>query len=66
MKETWIASSRSLTGQMIGPVFAGSIHDLTQSFAVALIITSVLLIITAATLLGGSSKREVVQPRNSM
>ena len=50
------------TGQMIGPVFSGFIHDLTQSFAVALIITSALLIITPATLLGGSSKSEVVQP----
>ena len=62
MRHIAVMTASFATGQMIGPVFAGAIHDLTQSFAVALIITSALLIITAATLLGGSSKREVVQP----
>ncbi len=50
------------TGQMIGPVFASSVYDLTQSFAVSLIITSATLVITALTLVGGYSKKEVVQP----
>jgi predicted MFS family arabinose efflux permease len=50
------------TGQMIGPVFASSVYDLTQSFAVSLVIASVTLIITAMTLVGGSSKKELVQP----
>ncbi len=50
------------TGQMIGPVFASSVYDLTQSFAVSLIITSATLIITAMTLVGASSKKEFVQP----
>ncbi len=50
------------TGQMIGPVFASSVYDLTQSFAVSLIITSATLIITAMTLMGGSAKKEGVQP----
>ena len=50
------------TGQMIGPVFASSVYDLTQSFAVSLIITSATLIITAMTLVGASSKKERVQP----
>lgn len=50
------------TGQMIGPVFASSVYDLTQSFAVSLIITSATLIITAITLVGASSKKERVQP----
>ena len=50
------------TGQMIGPVFASSIHDLTQSFAVSLIATSMTLIVTAITLVGGASAKEVVRP----
>jgi hypothetical protein len=49
------------TGQMIGPVFASSVYDLTHSFAVSLIITSAILVITAMTLVGGSFKKEVVQ-----
>ncbi len=49
------------TGQMIGPMFASSIYDLTQSFAVSLIIASVILILTAMTLVGGLSKKETVQ-----
>ncbi len=50
------------TGQMIGPVFASSVYDLTQSFAVSLIIASATLIITAITLVGASSKKEYGQP----
>ena len=50
------------TGQMIGPVFASSVYDLTQSFAVSLIITSATLIITAITLVGASSKKGYGQP----
>ena len=50
------------TGQMIGPVFASSVYDLTQSFAVSLIITSAILVITAMTLVGASSKNEFAQP----
>ena len=50
------------TGQMIGPVFASSVYGLTQSFAVSLIITSAILIITAMTLVGAASKKEFLQP----
>lgn len=39
------------TGQMIGPVFASSIYDLTGSFAHALLVTGAMLIATAATLM---------------
>ena len=49
-------------GQMIGPVFASFVHDLTQSFAVSLIITSAILVITAMILVGASSEKELAQP----
>ena len=38
------------TGQMIGPLFASAVYDLSQSFAPSLIITSAILIVTAARL----------------
>jgi predicted MFS family arabinose efflux permease len=50
------------TGQMIGPVFASSVHDLSQSFAVSLAITCAALVVTAITLAGGSPEKEVVRP----
>lgn len=50
------------TGQMIGPVFASAVYGLTQSFAVSLVLASATLIITAMTLVGASSRKEVVQP----
>ncbi|NQU62564.1 MAG: YbfB/YjiJ family MFS transporter [Rhodospirillales bacterium] len=49
------------TGQMIGPVFAGTVYGLTQSFAVSLVITSATLVISAMVLAGRTSKKEVVQ-----
>ncbi len=48
------------TGQMIGPVFASAIHDLTESFAAALLITSVALFATATALLAGASRKPVI------
>ncbi len=62
MRHIAVMTASFATGQMIGPVFAGFVYDLTQSFAVSLIITSATLIITAMTLMGGFSKKEVVQP----
>ena len=44
------------TGQMIGPVFASTVYDLTQSFAFSLVSTSVALIITAMTLMNSSAQ----------
>ena len=46
---------------MIGPAFAGAVHDLTQSFAVALIVTSAALVITALILVDGPFNRKAVQ-----
>jgi predicted MFS family arabinose efflux permease len=38
------------TGQMIGPLFASAVFDVAQSFAPSLIVTSAILIVTAARL----------------
>lgn len=46
------------TGQMIGPLFAGVLYDLTQSFAIPLAVTSAILVITTATLGRGASTRQ--------
>ena len=62
MRHIAVMTASFATGQMIGPVFASSVYDLTQSFAGSLIITSATLIITAITLVGASSKKECVQP----
>ena len=62
MRHIAVMTAAFATGQMIGPVFASSLYDLTQSFAVSLIMASAILVITAMTLVGGSSRKEVVQP----
>ena len=49
------------SGQMIGPAFAGAVHDLTQSFVVALTVTSGALVITALILVDGPFNRKAVQ-----
>ena len=61
MRHIAVMTAAFATGQMIGPVFASSAYDLTQSFAVSLIITSAILVVTAMTLMVGSFKKEVVQ-----
>ncbi len=62
MRHIAVMTMSFATGQMIGPVFASSVYHLTQGFTVSLIITSATLIITAMTLVDGSSNKEVVQP----
>jgi len=39
------------TGQMVGPVFASSLHQLTGGFSASLVATSAILAATAASLL---------------
>jgi len=56
MRQIAVMTASFATGQMIGPVFASFVYGLTKSFAVSLIIASVILIITAMTLMGGLSK----------
>ena len=58
MRQIAVMTASFATGQMIGPVLAGAVYDLTESFAVSLVITSAILIVTAVILVGGSSKKE--------
>ena len=64
MRHIAVMTASFATGQIVGPVFASSIYDLTQSFAIPLVITSAALIVTAMTLVGGSAGKEVI-PRIS-
>jgi predicted MFS family arabinose efflux permease len=50
------------TGQMIGPLFASTLHDLTGGFAASLLATSAALAATALALSFKSPKPEVVRP----
>ena len=61
MRHIAVMTASFATGQMIGPVFAGFVYGLTQSFAVSLIIASATLILTAMMLIGGLSRKESVQ-----
>ena len=56
-----IMTAAFASGQMIGPVFASSICDLTRSFSASLVITSMILVITALILIGSSSDKETLQ-----
>jgi cyanate permease len=47
---------------MIGPMVAGAIHDLTGSFAGALLVTSATLVLTAMPLILKSTTKEIVRP----
>jgi len=62
MRHIAVMTASFATGQMIGPVFASVVHDLTQGFAVSLIVASAMLILSAITLVGGVSRNEAVQP----
>jgi hypothetical protein len=61
MRHIAVMTASFATEQMIGPVFASSVYGLTQSFAPFLIIASILLILTAMTLVGGLSKKQAIQ-----
>jgi len=58
MRHIAVMTAAFASGQMIGPVFASSIYQLTQSFSISLALTSMALVITALTLMGGSSNEE--------
>jgi len=63
MRHIAVMTASFATGQIIGPLFASSVYDVTQGFSVALVVTSVTLAITATTLLGGSAKLAAVRGR---
>ena len=60
MRHIAVMTASFATGQIIGPVFASSVYDLTQSFAVSLVVTAAALIITAMTLVDRSPMAEDV------
>lgn len=55
MRHIAVMTAAFASGQMIGPMFAGALYDVTQSFSVPLVATSVLLIVTAGTLFDTSA-----------
>jgi len=61
MRHIAVMTASFATGQMIGPVLAGHLYGLTQSFTICLVVTSALLVITAATLKDGMTRNETVR-----
>jgi predicted MFS family arabinose efflux permease len=60
-----ILTAAFATGQIIGPLFAGLVHDLTGDFAAALLLTGAILAATAVGLSVGRPKNEVLFGRDS-
>ncbi len=60
MRHIAIMTASFATGQMIGPVFAGALYDLTGGFSASLVVTSVLLVVTVIGLIAGASRKESV------
>ncbi len=54
MRHIGVMTIAFAAGQMIGPVFASSLHAITGSFAAPLLAASGVLLVTAAALLGGT------------
>ena len=63
MRHIAVMTAAFATGQIIGPVLAGSLHDLTGGFSASLLITSAILVITAVALVTGSSRKAAVDAR---
>ena len=59
MRHIAVMTASFATGQMIGPVFASSIYDLTGSFSASLLMTSVTLAVSAMALMIGASRKEI-------
>lgn len=62
MRHIAVMTATFATGQMVGPVFASSIYDLTRSFSASLLITSIALVVTAMTLVVRPSKKAIIHP----
>ena len=60
MRHIAVMTAAFASGQIIGPVFASSIYDLTESFSAALLVTSIVLIVTALKLISSSSGKFAV------
>ncbi|MEX3007458.1 YbfB/YjiJ family MFS transporter [Hoeflea sp. TYP-13] len=55
MRHISVMTAAFASGQMIGPLFAGVLYDVTRSFNASLVITSLALAITALSLMCGSA-----------
>lgn len=62
VRHVGVMTAAFATGQMVGPVFASALHDLSGGFGLPLIITSVALVLTLAPLMTRSAKKEAVSP----
>jgi predicted MFS family arabinose efflux permease len=60
MRHIGVMTASFATGQIIGPLFASSVYELTKSFSVSLSITSVALMITALTLVERPANRTTI------
>jgi len=60
MRHIAVMTASFATGQMIGPVFASSLYDLTHSFSASLLLTSIALVVTAIPLVIGSAKKALL------
>jgi MFS family permease len=58
MRHIGVMTAAFATGQMVGPVFAGALHNLTGGFGVSLGVTSVLLVATALALTVDPARKE--------
>ncbi|MBL4666307.1 MAG: YbfB/YjiJ family MFS transporter [Sneathiella sp.] len=61
MRHIAVMTASFATGQMIGPLFASFVYELTQSFTASLIFASVILVLTTAMLIERSPKRKIVR-----
>jgi MFS family permease len=62
MRHIAIMTAAFASGQIIGPLFAGIIYRHTESFSLSLLATSVILVITAWSLLGGNPAYGLPKP----
>lgn len=62
VRHVGVMTAAFATGQMVGPVFASALHDLTGGFALSLVVTSVALVLTLVPLIANSAKKEAISP----
>ena len=58
MRHIAVMTTAFASGQMVGPVIASLIYNVTKSFSPTLVLTSVALVITALNLIGSRSDKE--------
>lgn len=65
MRHISVLTAAFASGQALGPVFASTIYQLTESFSAALVVTSIVLAITALALIWGSARTAIVGMKSS-